>query len=34
MDIDFHAHFDSGDPELVRKFVENCEKNNGAVLRL
>ena len=28
MDIDFHAHFDSGDPELVRKFVENCEKNN------
>jgi len=28
MDLDFHAHFNSDDPEQVRKFVRNCEKNN------
>ena len=27
MDLDFHAHFNSDDPELVKKFVANCEKN-------
>lgn len=25
--IDFHAHFDSGDPDKVKAFVANCEKN-------
>lgn len=28
MDLDFHAHFNSDDPEQVRIFVKNCEKNN------
>lgn len=28
MDLDFHAHCDSNDPEKVRLFVKNCEKNN------
>ncbi|MBQ9500548.1 MAG: amidohydrolase family protein [Lentisphaeria bacterium] len=27
MYLDFHAHFNSGDPELVKKFVANCERN-------
>ena len=26
--IDFHAHFNNGEPEKVRAFVANCEKNN------
>ncbi|MBR7104526.1 MAG: amidohydrolase family protein [Lentisphaeria bacterium] len=28
MIIDFHAHFNSGDPAEVKAFVANCEKNN------
>ena len=28
MDLDFHAHFNCNDPEQVRRFVRNCEKNN------
>ncbi len=28
MQIDFHAHFDIGDPAKVKAFVVNCEKNS------
>lgn len=28
MYLDFHAHCDSGDPAEIRKYVENCEKND------
>ncbi len=28
MYLDFHAHCNSGDPSLVRSYVENCEKND------
>ncbi len=27
MQIDFHAHFDSSDPNKLKAFVANCEKN-------
>ena len=27
MNLDFHAHFNSEDPALVREFVKNCERN-------
>ena len=27
MFIDFHAHFNHAEPDLVRAFVKNCEKN-------
>ena len=28
MYLDFHAHCNSGDPAEIRKYVENCEKND------